>query len=136
MKRYLSGFLLTTGLLISVAGVKADDDHHRYRRYYDREGRDYHVYNQQEDRAYRGYLREQLEAVLDAHHLLRHGRWQGPRPAGPQNPHRQTGEPTRPSPCHPKAPAARCCRMWTEGQVGNLRGEVHVGEYRVVETKE
>jgi hypothetical protein len=59
MKRYLSAFLLTGGLLISVTAVKADDnDHHRYRRYYDRDGRDYHVYNKQEDRAYRGYLQE------------------------------------------------------------------------------
>ena len=58
MKRYLSTFLLSAGLLVSVAAVKADDDH-RARRYYDRDGRDYHVYNKQEDRAYRSYLREQ-----------------------------------------------------------------------------
>lgn len=59
MKRYLSAFLLTGGLLVSVTAVKADDDdRHHYRRYYDRDGRDYHVYNQQEDRAYRSYLQE------------------------------------------------------------------------------
>ena len=28
MKRYLSAFLLSAGLLVSVAAVKADDDHH------------------------------------------------------------------------------------------------------------
>jgi hypothetical protein len=59
MKRMLSAFLLSAALLVSVASVKADDDHHRYRRYYDRDGRDYHVYNREEDRAYRSYLREQ-----------------------------------------------------------------------------
>ena len=60
MKRYLSAFLLSAGLLVSVAAVKADnDDHrHRYKKYYDRDARDYHVYDQQEDRAYRSYLRE------------------------------------------------------------------------------
>jgi len=59
MKRYLSAFLLSAALLVSVAAVKGDDDHHRYKRYYDRDGHDYHVYNRQEDRAYRNYLREQ-----------------------------------------------------------------------------
>ena len=59
MKRYLSAFLLSAGLLVSIGAVKADDDHReRHRRYYDRDGRDYHVYDQQEDRAYRSYLQE------------------------------------------------------------------------------
>ena len=53
MKRYLSAFLLSAALLVPVAGVKADDDHHHHRRYYDRGHRDYHVYDSQEDRAYR-----------------------------------------------------------------------------------
>jgi hypothetical protein len=42
MKHYMSAFLLSAFLLVSVAAVKGDDDHHRY-----------------EDRAYRAYLREQ-----------------------------------------------------------------------------
>jgi hypothetical protein len=58
MKRYLGTFLLSAALLGSVGIVKADDDYSRPKRYYDRDGRDYHVYNQQEDRAYRGYLAE------------------------------------------------------------------------------
>jgi len=71
MKRYLSAFLLSAALLVPVAALKADDDHHHYRRYYDRDGRDYHVYNREEDRAYRSYLREQRavrlsQAPLDA----------------------------------------------------------------------
>ena len=58
MKRLLilSGFLFGAAFLAPVA-MTADDDHER--RYYDREGRDYHAYNNQEDRAYRAYLREQ-----------------------------------------------------------------------------
>jgi hypothetical protein len=60
MKRYLSAFLLSAALLVPIVAVKADDDdHERHKRYYDRDGRDYHVYNQQEDRAYRSYLQEQ-----------------------------------------------------------------------------
>ena len=60
MKRYLSAFLLSAGLLVSVAAVKADGDNHhrRHRRYYDRDRRDYHVYDQHEDHAYRSYLQE------------------------------------------------------------------------------
>lgn len=57
MKRFLvlSGFLLGAALLAPVAIA---DDHHD-KRYYDRDGHDYHVYNNQEDRAYRVYLGEQ-----------------------------------------------------------------------------
>ena len=56
MKRFLlSGFLVGAALLASVATA---DDHHD-KRYYDRNGHDYHVYNNQEDRAYRVYLGEQ-----------------------------------------------------------------------------
>lgn len=58
MKRFLSTFLLSGALLVSVGAVKADDDYSRPKRYYDRDGRDYHVYDQKEDRAYRGYLVE------------------------------------------------------------------------------
>jgi hypothetical protein len=56
MKRFMiiSGFVLGTAFLAQVATA---DDHDR--RYYDREGRDYHTYNNQEDRAYRVYLGEQ-----------------------------------------------------------------------------
>jgi hypothetical protein len=54
----LSGFLVGAALLAPVA-VKADDDNHHDRRYYDRQGRDYHTWNTNEDRAYRVYLGEQ-----------------------------------------------------------------------------
>ena len=57
MKRFfiLSGFLLGAAFLVPLA--TADDYHDK--RYYDRDGRDYRVYNAQEDRAYRVYLGEQ-----------------------------------------------------------------------------
>jgi hypothetical protein len=57
MKRLLilGGFLAGAALLAPIA--TAADRHDK--RYYDRDGRDYHVYNNQEDRAYRAYLGEQ-----------------------------------------------------------------------------
>jgi hypothetical protein len=57
MHRYLSVFLLSACLFIPVA-LKADD-HHNDKRYYDKNNRDYHTWNNQEDRAYRVYLGEQ-----------------------------------------------------------------------------
>lgn len=44
-------------MLIAPVTAKADD--HRDKRYYDREGHDYHTWDGQEDRAYRVYLGEQ-----------------------------------------------------------------------------
>ena len=57
MKRFviLTGFLLGVAFIAPLA-MKADDHHDR--RYYDRDGRDYHMYDNQEDRAYRIYLGE------------------------------------------------------------------------------
>jgi hypothetical protein len=64
-------FFLFAGLLVGVTLIapvvlKADADDHPYnaryynnRRYFDNEHRDYHVWNNQEDRAYRFYLGEQ-----------------------------------------------------------------------------
>jgi hypothetical protein len=54
MHRLLVGGLLL-GALITPAAVQADGD----RRYYDREGKDYHTWNSHEDHAYRVYLGEQ-----------------------------------------------------------------------------
>ena len=42
-----------------IAPVAAWADDHHDKRYYDRDGRDYHTWNGQEDRAYRVYLGEQ-----------------------------------------------------------------------------
>ena len=59
MKHFLilAGVLMSAALIAPVAGMA--DDHHRERRYYDRDGRDYHYWNDDEDRQYRGYLVEQ-----------------------------------------------------------------------------
>jgi hypothetical protein len=50
--------LFASASLIAPVAMRADD-HHNDRRYYDREGRDYHTWNGQEDKAYRVYLGEQ-----------------------------------------------------------------------------
>ena len=58
MHRFLvvSGFLLGVAWLVPVAGMAQE---HQEKRYYDRDGRDYHTWNDHEDRAYRAYLGEQ-----------------------------------------------------------------------------
>jgi len=58
MRRFLmlTAFFVGASVLAPVA-ILADD--HREKRYYDRDGRDYHTWNGQEDRAYRVYLGEQ-----------------------------------------------------------------------------
>jgi hypothetical protein len=55
MHRFLVGGLLL-GALMTPAALKADDHD---RRYYDREGKDYHTWDSHEDHAYRVYLGEQ-----------------------------------------------------------------------------
>ena len=58
MYRFLTLTALFVGAsLIAPVALRADDHHDR--RYYDRDGRDYHTWNGQEDRAYRVYLGEQ-----------------------------------------------------------------------------
>jgi hypothetical protein len=64
--RILLGGLLLGAALVAPVVVRADGDDHPYnkkyydnRRYYDHAGRDYHVWNGQEDRAYRFYLNDQ-----------------------------------------------------------------------------
>lgn len=70
MKRLLilGGFLLSAALLAPVA-MTAEE--HFERRYYDRQGHDYHVYNSQEDRAYRIYLGEQHREYREFHRVNR-----------------------------------------------------------------
>ena len=55
-------FLILTAIFVSaalVAPVAMRADNHHDKRYYDRDARDYHTWNNQEDRAYRVYLGEQ-----------------------------------------------------------------------------
>ena len=63
MRRYISVLLLGATLLLPIA-VSAGDDHHdrdKDHRYYDRDAKDYHEWNEQEERAYRHYLEERHE---------------------------------------------------------------------------
>jgi hypothetical protein len=58
MHRFLIlGAFLACATLTAPVALRADDHHDK--RYYDRDGRDYHTWNDQEDRAYRIYLAEQ-----------------------------------------------------------------------------
>jgi hypothetical protein len=52
------GGLLMSAALIAPAALMAND-HHGEKRYYDRDGHDYHYWNDGEDRQYRAYLVEQ-----------------------------------------------------------------------------
>ena len=56
MRRYLSTFLLGVAMLVPVV-LQARDDHPR--RYYDRSHKDYHQWNDQEDRAYRHWIQDE-----------------------------------------------------------------------------
>ena len=58
----LSAFVLSSALVAPV--VARADDHHD-KRYYDRNGKDYHTWNNNEDRAYRQYLGEQHRDYRD-----------------------------------------------------------------------
>jgi type III secretory pathway component EscR len=54
----LSALVLSTAL-IGPAVARADDANHHEKRYYDKSGKDYHAWNDNEDHAYRAYLQEQ-----------------------------------------------------------------------------
>lgn len=56
MSRFLSILLLSSIVLVTPA-LRADDQ-----RYYDKDHKDYHTWNQQEDRAYRKFLEEKHRA--------------------------------------------------------------------------
>ena len=60
MRRFLilSAFVLSATLIGPVV-AQADDKNHQEKRYYDRDGHDYHTWNSNEDHAYRTYLQEQ-----------------------------------------------------------------------------
>jgi len=54
----LGGLIMAASMIAPVA-VMAAGDHRGEVRYYDRDGRDYHNWNGEEDRHYRAYLVEQ-----------------------------------------------------------------------------
>jgi hypothetical protein len=60
MHRYLTVLFVSAALAGSVA-AKADDDHHassQTQRYYDKDARDYHEWNQNENQVYHQYVTE------------------------------------------------------------------------------
>jgi hypothetical protein len=63
MHRFLILTVLFAGAAMVAPITMSADDHHDNRgqdkRYYDKSGRDYHTWNDHEDRAYRIYLGEQ-----------------------------------------------------------------------------
>ena len=65
MHRNLSVLLVSACLLFPLA-LQAQDRHDE-RRYYDRYHRDYHTWNNQEDRAYRVYLGERHRDYREFH---------------------------------------------------------------------
>ena len=63
MHRFLSTLILGATLIAPVS-MKADDDHHdkvKIHRYYDRDAKDWHEWNEHENRAYRRYWEEKRE---------------------------------------------------------------------------
>ena len=64
---------VTTGLLLGAAlfvpALAKADDRPQERRYYHRDAKDYHTWNDQEDRAYRSYLTEQHREYREFHRV-------------------------------------------------------------------
>jgi Ni/Co efflux regulator RcnB len=67
MNRLLSTLLLSFTLAAPVAlqADNRDHDHDKVKRYYDREARDWHEWNEREERAYRRYLEEKRREYHD-----------------------------------------------------------------------
>jgi hypothetical protein len=61
MLRFLILSALFAGAALMAPVTMRADEHHD-KRYYDREGHDYHTWDNNEDRAYRAYLGEQHQA--------------------------------------------------------------------------
>jgi len=55
----LSAFVLSTALIAPIAAQGADDKGQQGKRYYDKSAKDYHTWDNNEDRAYRTYLGQQ-----------------------------------------------------------------------------
>ena len=86
MRRFLilSAFFASFALTAPVA-LRADDHHDK--RYYDRDGRDYHTWDDHEDRAYRVYLGEQHRDYREFHRVKpvqqrEYFRWRHEHPDG------------------------------------------------------
>jgi hypothetical protein len=61
----LGAFALSTVLITPVVAQRADDNNHQGKRYYDKSGKDYHTWDNNENRAYRTYLGQQHRDYSD-----------------------------------------------------------------------
>jgi hypothetical protein len=68
MRRYLGAFLLSAMLITPVA-MRADDHHDK--RYYDRDRKDYHEWNEREAQAYRRWQEERRREYRDWNKISR-----------------------------------------------------------------
>jgi hypothetical protein len=64
MKHFLILSVLLMGASVVAPVAALADDRHGERRYYDKAHRDYHYWNEGEDRQYRAYLVEQHRAYV------------------------------------------------------------------------
>lgn len=64
MHRFLILGAIFAGTMI-ISPANATPDEHRDKRYYDRDGHDYHTWDNKEDRAYRIYLDEHHRAYRE-----------------------------------------------------------------------
>jgi hypothetical protein len=67
MRKWMGGLVLAA---ISLTTVQLNADQ-RVRRYYDRDARDYHEWNEHEGRAYRRYMEERREKYREYARLKR-----------------------------------------------------------------
>lgn len=65
MKKFCTAFSLTMALLVPVYVSAQDHNDHRV---YDRTHKDYHVWNDHEDKAYHMYWEQQHHAYIDWEH--------------------------------------------------------------------
>ena len=72
-KRFLSSLLLSAALLTPVI-IRAEETNITIKRYYDRDHKDYHEWNRDEDQAYRQYLQENQRQYRDFNKLNRNDR--------------------------------------------------------------
>ena len=88
MSRTLSALILGAVLCAPVAVVRADEHHEqeKAKRYYDRDKKDYHEWNEHENRAYRRWLEDRHErdnrefTRLDREQQREYWRWRHDHP--------------------------------------------------------
>jgi hypothetical protein len=71
MHRFLGGIFLSVALVSPVVFPVAMKAEHHIKRYYDRDARDWHEWNEAEERAYRRYWEDRREAHRNWERLRR-----------------------------------------------------------------